>query len=217
MGEVRDVAVRDDESGASLSFADGSRRDADRVVLALGNYSPNDPPAEGGEFYATDRYVRDPWVRGSLEAIREGESVLMLGTGLTMMDIALDLAGRGVAIPLRAVSRHGLLPHAHRPTPPVSGDACPAGIDAPPHTIARQLRSVRAHAKARGGDWRDVIGALRPITPALWQRLDVSERARFLRHVRPYWDVHRHRAAPATAAAIGRMVEEGPSGSGRPA
>ena len=206
VGEVRDIAFRDD--GLGLTFADGSRRDADQVVLALGNYSPKNPPVEGADFYETDRYVRDPWVRNALEVVREGESVLLLGTGLTMMDIALDLAGRGIAIPLRSVSRHGLLPHGHRPAAGVPADARPAGIDDPPHTIARMLRAVRVHAKMHSGDWREVIAALRPITPALWRRLNLAERARFLRHVRPYWDVHRHRAAPATASAIDRMIQD---------
>ena len=75
---------------------------------------PRTPRRSATEFYETDRYVRDPWIRGALDVVRPGESVLMLGTGLTMMDIALDLARRGVKLPLFAVSRHGLLPREHR-------------------------------------------------------------------------------------------------------
>ena len=212
VGVARDVDVRPDGGSAEVVFA-GARLTADHVVLALGNYSPANPAAVGGEFYDTDRYIRDPWIRGSLDVVRQGESVLMLGSGLTMMDIALDLAGRGIRLPLFAVSRHGLLPRAH-----VAGrghsaaDAWPPGLDQAPHTIARYVRLVRAHAAARaenGGDWREVIGALRVATPALWERLDPVERARFLRHVRPWWDVHRHRAAPATAQAVEKMIASG--------
>ena len=212
VGVARDVEVRPDGDSAEVVFA-GARLVADHVVLALGNYSPANPAAVGGEFYDTDRYIRDPWVRGSLDVIREGESVLMLGSGLTMMDITLDLALRGVRLPLFAVSRHGLLPRAHVPGKgQISADAWPPGLDQPPHTIARYVRLVRAHAASRvenGGDWRDVVGALRVATPALWERLDAAERARFVRHVRPWWDVHRHRAAPATAKAIEKMLASG--------
>ena len=209
VGEVRDV-VAGPGGGATVVFADGGRRGADAVVLALGNYSPADPPAEGGDFYASTRYVRDPWIRGSLDAIREGESVLMLGTGLTMMDIVLDLASRGVRRPLRAVSRHGLLPHAHVESGAgPAGPALPPGFDEPPLTAARLLSAVRRQAAARDGDWRGVVAALRPVTPALWKRLDRTERARFLRHVRPFWDVHRHRAAPTTAAAVSSLMAHG--------
>jgi uncharacterized NAD(P)/FAD-binding protein YdhS len=204
VGEVRDVRPGD-SAAAEVVFADGSRRFADFVVLALGNYSPSDPPAEGGEFYASERYVRDPWIRGSLDRIREGESVLMLGTGLTMMDIALDLSSRNVRPPLRAVSRHGLLPHAHDVSPPPAAALAPADLGTPPHTVARHLRSVRRLAAA-SSDWRETFAALRPVTADLWQKLDAVERARFLRHVRPYWDIHRHRAAPATAAAVARLI-----------
>jgi len=208
VGEVRDVLL--EPGGATVVFADGLRRSADAVVLALGNYSPADPPAEGSTFYASPRYVRDPWIRGSLDTIREGESVLMLGTGLTMMDIALDLASRGVGQPLKAVSRHGLLPHAHvEPSAAPPGPALPPGLDEPRLTADRLLSAVRSHAAARGGDWRDVVAALRPRTPALWKGLDRAERERFLRHVRPFWDVHRHRAAPATAAAISGLLAHG--------
>lgn len=211
VGVARDVEPRGG-GGAEVVFA-GARLAADRVVLALGNYSSANPPAVGGEFYESDRYVHDPWVRGALDAVRPGESVLMIGTGLTMMDIALDLSARGVRLPLFAISRHGLLPRPHvRPVAPASPDALPPGMAAPPRTVARYTRLVRRHVAERaasGGDWREVITALRPVTPELWMGLTHAERARFLRHLRPLWDVHRHRAPPETASEIGRMLASG--------
>ncbi len=212
VGVARDVEVRPNGESAEVVFA-GARVAAEHVVLALGNYSPANPATVGGEFYESDRYVRDPWVRGALEAVRPGESVLLVGTGLTMMDVALDLAARGVRLPLFAVSRHGLLPRAHRTGQASLGsDALPPGLDGPPRSVARYTRLVRRHAAARaaaGRDWREVIGALRPITPALWMGLTCEERARFLRHLRPWWDIHRHRAAPGTARAIEKMLSAG--------
>jgi uncharacterized NAD(P)/FAD-binding protein YdhS len=205
VGEVVDIET--DAGGACLTFADGSKRRVDRVVLALGNYSPANPPAEGADFYSTERYVRDPWIRGSLDVIRPGESVLMLGTGLTALDISLDLAGRGVKLPLRAVSRHGLLPHPHAPTK--IGPHPPPELLDPPMTAHGLLRAVRGATKSLDGNWRAAVGALRAATPGIWEELDFSERSRLLRHVRPYWDVHRHRAAPATRAAVERMREAG--------
>jgi uncharacterized NAD(P)/FAD-binding protein YdhS len=205
VGEVLDIEA--DGGGACLTFADGSKRRVDRVVLALGNYSPANPPAEGADFYSSERYVRDPWIRGSLDVIQPGESVLMLGTGLTALDIALDLAGRGVKLPLRAVSRHGQLPHPH--TPAKIGPHPPAELVDPPLTARGLVRAVRRATKSLNGNWHGAVGALRPATAGIWEEMDVAERSRFLRHVRPYWDVHRHRAAPATRAAIDRMREAG--------
>ncbi|HEY1434442.1 MAG TPA: FAD/NAD(P)-binding protein, partial [Thermoanaerobaculia bacterium] len=143
VGVARDIEIRPNGDAAEVVFA-GARILADHVVLALGNYSPSNPAAVGGEFYDGDRYVRDPWVRGSLDVVRPGEAVLMLGTGLTMMDIALDLASRGVRLPLFAVSRLGLLPRAHRAgLAPGGPEALPPGLDAPPRSIARYARLVR--------------------------------------------------------------------------
>ena len=212
VGVARDVELDADGASAEVVFA-GARIRADRVVLALGNYSPSNPAAVGGEFYETERYVRDPWVRGALDVVRPGESVLLLGTGLTMMDIALDLVARGVRLPLFAVSRHGQLPRSHVSRPAAADpDALPPGLAGPPRSVLRYLRLVRKQIAARaekGGDWRDVLAALRPVTPALWLALTQEERARFLRHLRPWWDVHRHRAAPETAHAIEKLLVSG--------
>ena len=205
VGEVIDGEP--DAGGIWLTFADGSRRHFERVVLALGNYSPANPPVEGADFYASERYVRDPWIRGSLDVIRPGESVLMLGTGLTALDIAVDLAGRGVALPLRAISRHGLRPHPHAPA--LLGAPPPPDLLSLPMTARGLLAAIRRAARTPGSDWRGVLGALRSATPGLWQELYLAERARFLRHLRPYWDVHRHRAAPETWTAVERMREAG--------
>lgn len=202
VGEVRDVEPKG--SRFEVVFSDGGRREADRIVLALGNYSPNDPPADGAEFYATERYVRDPWIRGALDVIREGEAVLLLGTGLTMLDIALDLASRGTSLPIRAVSRHGLLPQRHASV----GPAPPAPPPGPSRSLRELTRWVRRTARETG-DWRAAVGALRGATPAIWQGFTPAERARFLRHLRPWWDVHRHRAAPPTADAVAAMIEHG--------
>ena len=205
VGEVIDAEP--DGGGIWLTFADGSRRHFERVVLALGNYSPANPPVEGADFYSSERYVRDPWIRGSLDVIQPGESVLMLGTGLTALDISLDLAGRGVALPLRAISRHGLRPHPHAPAQ--LGASPPPDLVSLPMTARGLLAAVRRAAETPGNDWRGVVGALRAATPGLWQEMYLAERERFLRHLRPYWDVHRHRAAPETWAAVERMRRAG--------
>ena len=214
VGEAHAIAILPDGSGGEAVFRDGRRIAADRVVLALGNYSPADPPLADTTFFASPRYVRDPWVRGALDAIGAEDPVLMIGTGLTMLDIVLDLRARGCRGPMLAVSRHGLLPRPHLsggpPRPPAALPKPLASAEA--LTVRGLVRAVRqsvaAHA-AQGGDWREVVGALRPVTPELWRRLNPAERLRFLRHVRPYWDVHRHRAAPESAAAIASLLEAG--------
>jgi uncharacterized NAD(P)/FAD-binding protein YdhS len=64
------------------------------------------------------------------------------------------------------------------------------------------VRAEARRAQAEGGDWRPALDALRPHTAALWQAMPEEDRARFLRHLRPWWDIHRHRMPPEAADVI---------------
>jgi len=198
--DVADL-VHDDAGGVQLHLTDGTRLAADRVIVALGNFAPANPPVPGSEaFYASDRYVRDPWREGALDTIPFDAPVALVGTGLTMLDVAVELSARGRTAPLHAISRRGLVPLSHRPhgAPPSYGHLPPELIACEPTAVA-YLRAIRRHVRqiaTDGIDWREVVASLRPVTPRLWETLSSEERRRFLRHARPYWDVHRHRVAP---------------------
>ncbi len=205
------VSVEPDSGGVTVTTEFGERVRADRAVLAVGNYPPANPPGLPTHFLSCPRYVRDPWARGALATLEPASHVLLIGTGLTMYDVALDLHARGMMGAI-AISRRGLLPQSHDPSvAPAEPGHRPAGIE----TLSTSLgfaRAVRTQIRERanlGGDWRQVIDSLRAITPALWQRLNMTERARFLRHLRPYWEVHRHRAAPEIWSAVERLRTAG--------
>jgi uncharacterized NAD(P)/FAD-binding protein YdhS len=210
VGDVVDLEVRGPT--AEVRFRDGTSISADRVALACGNYVGRHGSGWALHLEQQGRYVRDPWAHGVFEAINPGERILVIGTGLTMFDVALELRSRRVKAPILALSRRGLVPSAHRsPARAPTADCRPPGIETMEPTTLGYFRAVRDHVKALAGrhDWRDVIGSLRPITPLLWQRLPRAERDRFLRHVRPHWEVHRHRAAPEVHAAISEMTATG--------
>lgn len=199
---VEVIAISPDGTGVVLRARDGSTIRADRAVIAAGNFAPANPPVPGasGSFYHSARYVRDPWAVNALDHVPPDEPVLLVGTGLTMLDVAIELSSRGRTAPLHAISRRGLVPLPHRAhgAPPSYGHLPPGLISCEPTAVA-YLRAIRRHVRALsadGVDWREVVASLRPITPRLWHTLSVSERARFLRHARPYWDAHRHRIAP---------------------
>jgi uncharacterized NAD(P)/FAD-binding protein YdhS len=206
------VGIAESPDGGRLTLLDGRVLDAERVVLAIGNFPPSDPPVDGDAFYDSLRYARDPWSRDALESDRR-DGVLLIGTGLTMCDVALalrDLDHRG---PIHAVSRRGLLPQPHRVSaaPPPHLDA-PSDLEAWPDTALGMLRALRREVRDRAADavdWREVVTSVRDDTPALWQRLDVHERRRFLERLRPYWETHRHRSSPETAFAIESMIASG--------
>jgi uncharacterized NAD(P)/FAD-binding protein YdhS len=206
--EVR--GVEPDRAWASILTADGKRITVDRVVMAVGHYPPAHPPGFSAAFVASRQYIRDPWTAGAMEAIRTNAPVLLVGTGLTTLDVALALHARGVPGVI-AVSRRGLLPRTHdaKVLPPEPAHR-PPGIETE-NTASGYARSVRRQIRSLGerGNWRQVIDSLRPITPALWQHLGQVEKERFMRHLRPFWEVHRHRASPETGAAIESLLRSG--------
>ncbi len=212
-GEAVSVAPTVDGTRAIVGLRSGERIVADRVVLAQGNYAPVDPQAADDAVIASAAYVRDPWAGDALARVRDDAPVLLFGTGLTMLDVALDLADRAPRASLLAVSRRGLTPFSHRAntTPPTYAHLPPELVACEPTAVA-YLRGVRRHVRrvaAAGVDWRDVVASLRPVTPRLWEALPIAERARFLRHVRSYWEVHRHRAAPELVRRLDELRAAG--------
>lgn len=209
-GEV--TGLVETPTGVCLELAGGERCEARRAVLALGNAPSADLPVPDGGLYASPRYRRSPWEGGGLGHIPPKDTVLVVGTGLTMVDAVLSLAEQGHQGPLHALSRHGLLPHVHRPCAPLPWERplVEASGEAPGlRALLRGLRRDVRAAHAQGRDWRDVVDGLRPVTVALWQGLSEPERGRFLRHLRAFWDVHRHRMAPGVARTVERLQREG--------
>ena len=183
----------------------GERLVADAVVLALGIESPGIDWAPAG-LCASDRFVADPWKPGVLARLAEADGdVLLVGTGLTMVDVALSLARPGRTV--HATSRRGLVPAVHATTriagvpcgPLVAAIGAQTSIALP---MARRLVADHLAAAARRGDWRPAFDGLRPVTALLWQRLSLEDRREFLRTDVARWDTHRHRMPGRTAAAL---------------
>lgn len=197
-----------------VDLDDGHLIFADEVVLAIGNPRPARPAALQA-IRGTSWYVHDPWGEWPQDRVeRAPRRVLLLGTGLTMADVALRLALRGPEPPdILALSRRGRLPQAQTAfnrsalltnavaTIRASGDSL--------RGLVRVVRALSRQVNGAGGDWREVINAVRKIAPELWAGLGVEDRHRFLRHVRPIWDVHRHRLPPAAARELQRLRDSG--------
>jgi len=133
---------------------------------------------------------------GAPVGARHGRRV---AAGLTMIDVALSLRRPGRR--MVALSRHGLLPRAHMLATPAPSDVVFAGG---PAAVLRQVRQA-----SRDQDWRGVIDHLRLSARDLWRGWTEAERRRFLRHVRPLWDVHRHRLSPGVAREAASMLASG--------
>ncbi|GAA2515254.1 FAD/NAD(P)-binding protein [Pilimelia columellifera] len=190
--------------GVRLLLDDGASLSADRAVLTLGGAAPAWPVVIRPDLRGHPGLVGNPWTTGALSAIPADRPTLLLGAGLTAVDMALTLAGRGQE-PIIMMSRHGLLPRAHRP-----GRAGARPEPWPPRVVGlrRLVRAVR-EAAAGEGSWRVAVDGLRPHLDDLWQGLDLAEQERFLRHLARWWEAHRHRMAPVVAGQIAALCAEG--------
>jgi uncharacterized NAD(P)/FAD-binding protein YdhS len=198
-GEAR--AIRPDGAALAIDLDRGRTMRADLAVLATGNFAPEPPRVADPAFYDGPLYRGDPWARGALEGLDPSAPVLLIGTGLTAVDTVLSLLDRGHAGAITALSRRGLLPLRHAESKAVPRDAVPAlPTEAVP--LLRLLRRSAREAMARGGTWQSAVDAVRPFTQDVWQAMAPRDRAAFLRHLRPWWDIHRHRMPPDVAARI---------------
>jgi uncharacterized NAD(P)/FAD-binding protein YdhS len=223
---VQDEAVAVTRFGdtAEIRLRSGRALFADKVVIALGNFPPGDPRLPGRTPHSL-RYVSNPWTP-NLSTLNLGKStslnpcvpgdaapdkdILLVGSGLTSVDVAITLREQGFRGIIHILSRRGLLPQTHKATAP-----WPAFLehdDPSPRNIRALLRLIRTQIKSAekaGVGWQAVIDSIRPFTQEIWQSLSLKERRRFIRFLRPYWDVHRHRIAPAIGARISSQIEDG--------
>lgn len=203
------LGLRRHDGGTNLRLAGGGQLRADALVLALGNPGPADPPLADRQFFDSPRYLGHAWSTPGLYSIRRDENLLLIGSGLTTLDWLAALQTLGHHGRIHVVSRRGLLPQLHRAAAPHALSFNPLELPPQLRPLLRQLRAEAAACEARGGDWRAVVDALRPYTQKLWQRLPAAEQQRFLRHLRPYWEVHRHRAAPRIVESVYELLRSG--------
>jgi uncharacterized NAD(P)/FAD-binding protein YdhS len=177
---------------------------AHSIVLALGN-DPADNPLpqikEGG--------IVSAWSPIALDNLPRDSAVILVGAGLTAIDVCLSLLEEAHRGPVFVVSRRGLFPRVHLEAP---ASARPAFAPNSSQTVRALLRDIRESAAdeiARGGSWHLVIDSFRPQTNEIWQRLSLAEKRRFMRHLRPYWEVHRHRMAAHVHRRIEAMRSSG--------
>ncbi|WP_084162174.1 HEAT repeat domain-containing protein [Methylocaldum szegediense] len=198
--EVIDIVA--DDAMQNIELRSGNTIQAHRVVLALGNFPPPDPSVADDAFYQSARYCRNPWSKGGSPVVGRDETCLMIGSGLTMVDLAIALRERDFRGRIHVVSRHGWLPPVQQPGPE---SPCRIDFDELPRTVRSLLRWFRAQLRT-GQDWRSLISAVRPRTASTWSALPVQEKRRFIRHLRTLWDNHRHQLAPVAAEKLRAMI-----------
>ena len=200
-GEATDIEPVGDT--AVVRLADGSVVEADRVVLATGNEAPAALP--GTETLAEHpAWIGDPWQPWEQRRPEQGGCIVVLGTGLTTVDVIISLRALGWMGSIHAISRHGWFPHAH-----FRGieypDFPPAGVDLAELGLESLAALVQQHCgllHERDANPAIIVDKLRPHTQRIWSHFTREERAAFARKYAARWNIFRHRIAPEIHAQV---------------
>ena len=205
--QVRDLRVDDRTEGVAVVLDAGRTIAVDDAVLAVG--APQSSVLSGLGLSPAPEVVLDPWSSGALEGLPRDQDVLVVGSGLTMVDVALVLGRKLRKGCIQVRSRHGLLPAVHTRSGFAEFDALDLSGVKDARTLLHRIRETARQAERQGSDWRNVVSAMRSRTPAVWAQLPLAERSRLLRHAERHWEIHRHRISPTVARSLDSMIGAG--------
>lgn len=207
-GEVVNV-IQEDKERFILLMQDGSQHLAGKIFFALGNFPPADPTfLRGTQILNDNGYISHPWNPAAIENLNPDDDILFVGAGLTMVDLTVSLKKRGHKGKMHVISRRGLLPLPHEEV----GTYHLKAAEGHYQSSLDLYKAIRSEAKAairEGVNWRSIIDAIRPHTQRLWMELPISEKKVFLSHIRPYWDIMRHRMPQESFHHIQSLIGAG--------
>lgn len=193
------VALEETRQGVEVVLANGTTLASRWAALAVGHETQ---PARGRGIAVRVGSDRDT-------PLDPDAHVMILGSGLSMVDAWVSLAEARHRGPVTVVSRNGLLPKGHKDVAPLSIDESEVPFGTSLTDLTSWFRGLVRDEEERGGDWRSVVDGLRPYNQRLWQSWSMREKKQFLRHVRPWWNIHRHRLPPDLYEGLERAVQTG--------
>lgn len=182
------------EGAFKLRSGNGAAFRVERLVIATGNHLPRNPAVRNMAFYRSSRYFGSPWGVESVSQVEQGQPVLIIGNGLTMVDTVLGLLEQGHHGKIISLSPNGfnILPHRHsgmRYTGLAQALERPMDLRGLVRLVNQQIKAVRAF----GVSAEPVIDALRPHTQRIWSSFSEAEKRLFMARLRHLWGVARHR------------------------
>jgi uncharacterized NAD(P)/FAD-binding protein YdhS len=186
----------------------GEKVEVDKIILCTGNLPPGDVPGLPQAIKNNIAYVSHPWDGFDVNSLSSRENILMVGSGLTMLDLVLSLNYNDHIGKITVISRRGLLPLPHGTSLPYKLSHVPEdGLNI--STLLTWFKNEVKLAEQEGKDWRSAVNAIRPYIQNLWSRLPLEEKKRFMRHLRPFWEIHRHKMPLESQAILNRMKQDG--------
>lgn len=192
------LRIEETAEGVIAHLSDGSTLAADLAILATGHVMPR---------VAAGSALTGAW--GTVDTVDPKDRIVIVGTGLSMVDQVLSLLKSGHRGEIVSVSRRGLLPRSHAATRPLAVAAADVPVGVGMSRLLAWARALARLAEDQGGTWRDAVDGIRPHVRRIWRGLPQAERARFLRHLVTWWDVHRHRIPPESDGRITDAIRQG--------
>lgn len=189
--EVTDVDSSDETF--SVHTSSGNSYSAHKIVLATGNEIPGDPSVKNTSFLKSPNYFNNPWSEDAVSFLPKNKTILIIGTGLTMVDTVLGLKEKNFDGKIIALSPRGfkILPHRkHHPQRLILDEL------EPPYDLNTVFRLFYKHvrmARTHGQSGETVVDAVRSKTQEIWQHLSLSDKKKFMTHLRHMWGLARHR------------------------
>lgn len=202
------TAIRTVSNGVQISISTGAVIFADEAILALGAFQGEPTDAEAA---ITDHqaFVGNPWNPQALDRLVNSDNLLLIGSSLSMVDVVASMEARGYRGRYHVLSRRGQLVDGRRDAEPWRDFLSEQPLPVTAKSLLSLVKNQRRAIAAAGQDWQALPVAIRPHIPALWQGASNSERLRFNRHLRPFWDVTAHRSAPPAHGSLVNAKRDG--------
>lgn len=201
------VDLQDCGDSVQLTLSDGQQLQGAFAVLATGMFPAARTPQKQSS--GLNAAALDPWDVAAMRQLDPHSTVLIIGSGLTMVDAVVSLEQAGHRGPIEVFSRHGLLPHVRRQPPAWVDFLAEDHSLRTPRQLLRELRRHCRDAIAQGIDWQAPLDTVRAHIGRLWSQASDLQRRQFVRHVRPWWESHHHRSPPLSAELVERLHQEG--------
>ncbi|MGE8064877.1 FAD/NAD(P)-binding protein [Pseudomonas sp. NPDC089569] len=201
------VDLQTEADSVRLTLSDGRMLQGAHAVLATGMYAAARTPQTVSS--GLNAAALDPWDVSTMQQLDPQSTVLIIGSGLTMVDAVVSLEQAGHRGPIEVFSRHGLLPHVRRQPPAWADFLAEDHAIRSPRQLVRALRRQCRDAIAQGIDWQAPLDTVRAHIGRLWHQATDVQRRQFVRHVRPWWESHHHRSPPLSAELVARLHEQG--------
>ena len=199
------ISVLDYGARKTVVLASGAALHADHVILALGNFPPADLFQHDNPVQKDWRYCGSPWTDKVYSQISGNEDILLVGSGLTAVDIVLGLLLRNFKGKVTILSRRGRFPLPHdlsqQPFPLTEPD-----IQHPRKMLLWIRKLIRNNPTV---SWSAILDGLRPYTKKIWLQWTLVEKKYFLQKIRAYWEIARHRIPEKSSVLLKGMINNG--------